>query len=753
MKIVLTEDRGRLGEPTDLPTHVYPQLAPAGAAYFDLPPSANGASEWARFSELVRGLSRRKGLILLTTLFGCATAIGLSLWTTPVYRATTSLEVQGLNEDFLDLRNMDSAAKPTAFSMESYIQTQADILQDEVLLERVIGKLHLASRPSFHPTGGVRQLVARYAPASAKLRLADERPIDILKSNLLILPSRRSHIIQISYESMDRQLSADVANTLAEEFLTYNQEARLHSASEIGQWLGPKLQEMKNKLEQSEAELHTWSQAAGLMLTSGNETVSEENLRHVQRELATAQADRIAKQSLYEMASRSTSDSFPPMLDTAGLREQQVKLTELRRQYAELSSLYTPDNYRVARVQAQINELETARQREALNIPRRAKNDYDAALAREFMLAKTYEGQSALVTRQARQRIRYDTLKREVDTNRRIYEATLQKAEEAGVATAIKPSGVRIIGTAKPPINPYRPKLPLNLSLGMAMGLCAGLIGAAVLERNKRVLRAPGEMRMYVDLPELGAIPAANHRSLHASKRQLLDLSPVPGRLELVTWEEKRSAMSESFREVLASLLYSSSCRTLLIASAWTMEGKTTVVSNLGIALAEIGKRVLLIDGDLRKPRLHDIFDQPNTWGLSNLLAEKESIADLPANVLTRKTAIPGLCLLPSGPATDQISTLLYSPRVHDLMSRFRQEFDYVLLDAPPVFQFADARVLAHSVDAVALVIRANRTDPSTARAAVERFQLVGVPVLGTILNDWDARAGEQYGYRYQYGY
>ncbi|MBZ5603668.1 MAG: polysaccharide biosynthesis tyrosine autokinase [Acidobacteriia bacterium] len=725
---------------------------PAMQTLIDVPYTAvDDRSEWARFADLGRLLSRRKRFLMFAVSLGLIGGAAATHWTTPVYRSSTSLEVQGLNEDFLDLRRIDSSAQPANFSAESFVQTQVDILQDDVVLDRVINRLKLPERAGFMPKPGVIAALAGSLPIPQSQQDDNLRPVDILREHLVVAPAPHSRIVRITYESSDPLLAADVVNGLADEFISYNLEARLNAANQVGQWLGPQLEEMKARLAQSEAELTTSSQAAGLLLSAGTESVAEERLRNVQRELATAQGDRISKESTYRMVSESPADSLPAALEPASLKENRAKLTDLRRQRAELSSLYTDDNYRVVRLQAQIDELDAAVQTEIRTIPKKYRSEYQAALGREMMLAKNYNAQAATVSQQARERIRYESLKRALEDNRQIYQSTLQKVKEAGIASAIKPSGVRIIGAATAPVRPFRPNAPLNLGLGLLSGLCLGLVGAATIDRSKRVVRVPGELRACVNVPELGAIPSGTYQSLYATpRRMLLDTRPQVS-MELATWQEKHSPISESFREVLASLMYSGSIQSLLVTSAAPMEGKTTIVSNLAIALAEIGKRVLLIDGDLRKPRLHEIFDQPNTWGLSTVLAEKDSIQELPVSALVRKTSIPGLSLLPAGPSTEQISTLLYSSRMQDLMTHFRQDFDYVFLDAPPVLRFSDARVLGHAADAVIIVARANKTAPDTVREAAARFQMVGIPVFGTILNDCDQRVLGQYGYGYQY--
>jgi receptor protein-tyrosine kinase len=215
--------------------------------------------------------------------------------------------------------------------------------------------------------------------------------------------------------------------------------------------------------------------------------------------------------------------------------------------------------------------------------------------------------------------------------------------------------------------------------------------------------------------------------------------------------ETQPAGLSESFRATLASILAAGrngdQAHILLVTSAKAMEGKTTVVSNLAIGLAEIGSTVLLIDGDMRRPRLHKVFDQANSWGLSDVLREKNAIEELPLDALVKKTAFPGVCLLPSGVCADNVFGLLWSGRMARLLPRFRQEFDYVLVDAPPCLEFADARIMARYTDQLLLVVRANHTNRRTAQVAVQRILLDGIPLMGVILNRYDPGQSDMYRY------
>ena len=336
---------------------------------------------------------------------------------------------------------------------------------------------------------------------------------------------------------------------------------------------------------------------------------------------------------------------------------------------------------------------------------------------------------------------------READANRRFYEAMLEKANDARMASVVSQSNIRLVAAAEPAARPYKPNLLLNLALGTLGGLVLAIGWVLLQEQNTAALHTPGEAGTYLALPELGAIPNDG-----AGTRSALRLFRSPNgkhRVERAVLEQASSCLSESFRNTLASILSArngDSPHVLVVTSSRPMEGKTTIVSNLGIALAEIGGKVLLIDGDMRRPQLHRIFDQDNGWGLSDFLREGNPTNEAPRDVPVNKTAIPHLYLLPGGTSTDNIFGLLYSGRMSQILARFREEFDYVLVDAPPCLEFADARKMARYADGLVLVVRANYTDRKTAEAAVQRLECDGIRVTGVILNRWDPSRSNLYG-------
>ncbi|MBI3696443.1 MAG: polysaccharide biosynthesis tyrosine autokinase [Acidobacteria bacterium] len=703
-------------------------------------------------------LRRRKGTVLLVTFVCGLTALLFSLPQTPVYQARALLEIQGLNENFLSMRDLDPTASTGSYSADSYLQTQVKVLRSQSLLERVVGKLKLDEWPEFAArrdrlSAWRRALgVPEAAPLPPK-----ERALAAAERNLLVRASPLTRLVEVLYDSPDPQLAAQFVDTLVQEFIDQNLEARWSTTQRTGEWLTRQLDDLKIKLEKSEDEMQTYARNSGLMFTAETDSVAEQKLQQLQEELSKAQANRVTKQSQYEIAKSSPAESLPEVLDNGPLRDYQVKLSDLRRELAELSSAFTPAYYKVKRVQAQVAELETTLQKERGNIIVRIRNEYESAERREKLLAAAYAAQAKLVSEQSGRAIHYRILKREVDTNRQLYESMLQKVKEAGIASAMRASNIRVVDTPKPPSRPYKPDLPLNGGVGLLTGLFGGVALVIVRERADRTLRAPGDAPACLKIPELGVIPL---RSVDSSRRTygaraaraLRNLRQKGGvdRVELVTWQHKPSLLAESFRATLTSILFSRPAgnrpQVLVLSSASPLDGKTTVVSNLGIALAEIRQKVLLIDADLRRPRLHDVFNVTNSWGLSDLLQERHLLDHCPREALARETGIPGLYLLPAGPGTAGIANLLHSDRMLELLRRFRQEFDVVLIDTPPMLHLSDARVLGRMADAAILVFRAGQTARSTALAARQRFAEDGTQVLGTVLNGWNP-ATSGYGY------
>jgi capsular exopolysaccharide synthesis family protein len=329
----------------------------------------------------------------------------------------------------------------------------------------------------------------------------------------------------------------------------------------------------------------------------------------------------------------------------------------------------------------------------------------------------------------------------------------------------------RVVDRARVPRNPSAPNVTRNLGVGLFAGLLLGVALVLLRERTDASIRVPGTLPLYGKVRELGVIPSSGADAEVAARTRHRILGPLAGAraltasgrgiapVELATWNRKGSPLAESFRATLTSILMSAhdgqDRRVLLVTSPLPREGKSTLVTNLAVALAEMHQRVLVIDADLRRPRVHAIFGQSNTWGLSDLLADETPCADYPADALARTTEVPGLFSIPSGLGGADAIQALYSSRMAELLDRLRQEFDAILIDTPPVLTVADARILSRLADGVVLVVRAGQTQRDSATMAMNMFEADGIQVLGTVLNDWNPRhtgaAFERGGHGYYY--
>jgi capsular exopolysaccharide synthesis family protein len=594
----------------------------------------------------------------------------------------------------------------------------------------------------------------------------------------IIRASGRTRIVQISSDSTHPKLAAEFANTLADEFIDQNLEARWMMTERTGEWLSNQLGDMRIKLEYSEAKLQEYARRSGLLYTSEDSNIAAERLQQLQQALSAAQADRVAKQSRYELATTSPSQTLPDVLDDSSLRAYQTSLTDLHRQAAELRTTYKSEHSKLRRVEAQIEALEAALQSERGAIVTRIRNDFEETTRREALLKGDYDAQARLVNEQAEKAIQYNILRREVESNREIHDAMLQRVKEASVAAALRASNVRVVDPAEVPTSPYRPSIHRNVMVGLLMGGLCGVAFIYMRERSDRTIQNPGDTSYYLNTRELGVIPTANrkralkiiyrpnsdgrtrtlgYRLTEKEKEKEEKPRLGPSRVELVTWQSNPSVIAESFRATLSSILFSgqngSRPRVLTVTSASPGEGKTTVTSNLAIALAHLHQRVLLIDADLRRPRMHTIFNLEQHNGLSDLLLKRCSLTTEPLDGSIRQTSIENLFVLPSGQG-EQHSTathLLYSQHMDEFLRRLKQEFDMVLIDSPPMLQIPDARILGRLSDAVVLVVRAGLTTRDTALAARQMFDEDGTRLLGSVLNYWDPKTRSNG--RYSYGY
>jgi succinoglycan biosynthesis transport protein ExoP len=451
------------------------------------------------------------------------------------------------------------------------------------------------------------------------------------------------------------------------------------------------------------------------------------------------------------------------VLDDAVLRGYQQELEKLKRERAVLTITYTASYDKVKKIDAQMAAVQKSYEAEITSTLKRIKNDYDASLRQEKLLMSGYDSQSQRVGSEASKTAQYNSLKREVDTQHQMYQTLLVQQTEANLSSSVPINPIRIVEASAPPDAPYKPKPVLNISLGAMFGLV--MAGGIVFlrERMDRSIKSPGASRRLFNAPELGVIPnlGSNGNGLprangRGPKSMVLNGAHEDASTALVTWQSGPAFITESFRGTLASILRNQSTnksqKMILITSPGPAEGKTTVVQNLGIALAESGRKVLLVDADFRRPHLHRKFSLPNEWGLIDVLCEDRPLSEYSPEQLGVFTGFPGLSIFPNRLTQNNVSKALYSPRLKTILDTLVERYDMVIVDAPPILSVADTRIIASLTDALILVLRSGVTQREAAMEAYHRIQEDGLALLGTVLTDYDLSSDRRRQYYYDYG-
>jgi polysaccharide biosynthesis transport protein len=691
------------------------------------------------------------GTLLLSVLY--------TLVAPKVYKSEVILEVMGINQDFMNSKEVDPTSNQV--TGDQYIETQTKLLKSPPVVNKTAQVLApkvpaaIASGQGLFGTvrGWIGEPVAA-TPAEGEaviLKMLDDAKVKV---------DGTSDLISLTVLGPEPQLTADTANTLTGQFIEQAEEARGNSAGDTNKFLAAQLADARKKLQDSENDLQNYARQTGIVIPSeSQESVAADKLRQINTDLAKAEADEAESQANVEVAHDNASETMPQVLDDPTLRDNRSRLADLRRQLSDLSVTLTPANYKIQQLQAQIADLEQQSAHQRSNIIKRLGVANSATERRKQLLNKAYNQQLGVVSDQSVKEVHYNILKKEVDANRDIYQSMLQRVKEASIVAALRSSDVRVVSPGLVPASAYRPSFPLNLSLGLLLGLTFSTCYILLRERNDASLRSPGQSVKHLNVPELAVIPSARIGNSERIPLTLRNLSGVTALTEskngltggnsamvdkdMVQWCQDETMMADAYRSAITSILLSRvngvSPRVILVTSPRPKAGKTTTVANLGISLAEIGRRVLLIDGDLRRPRLGKLFGLQFATGLSDALIDGGTGA-ITLDSVIRTSPVPGLSVLPGGSEPANISKLLHSTYLDSLIETARSEYDFVLIDSPPMMGMADARLLSRNADGVILISRAGETSPEQLGEARERLADDGTPVIGTILNGCDLR-------------
>ena len=675
------------------------------------------------FPTLMRIISQWRWLIIAAVGLGIAAAVVVTLLTTPLYRSSVTLEVNPPSVEIMEEKPSASAPLTTPWD---FVATQAGLLESKSLAERVAQDLNLANNKAFVDVPGDAQKRLNAAAGKVARGLSVEIP-------------EEGQLIRFSYSAESPQLSAAIANGIADGFINSTLQRRYEASAYARQFLDKQISKTRADLEKTERQLVAYAQQQGIINTASGEdakipsdanSLQGESLVALNKALADAIARRVAAEGAYRQAQAMGAGEVAA--GTSSLRQARAALEA---EYQDKRTLMKPEHPEMLSLRSRIEELDRQIAREGAQVVSgRASalaGEYRAALGAERALQGRVAALKGSVLDLRGRSIQYQILQRDVDTNRSLYDALLQRYKEIGVAGGVGASPVSIVDRAQVPASPYKPNLPLNLALGLMFGLLGGVGGAVGFEMLNDVVKTREDVRNKLGLAPLGAIPKRVGRGSFVE-----DL------------KDPSSTVSEAYSAVAAALRFSTESgvpKALLLTSTRASEGKSSSALALAQNFARRGKSVLLIDADLRKPAFKAGTDR---MGLTKLLTNEDAVSD---HVV--KTQYDNLWLLPSGPLPPNPADLLATSRFQQILHDTTDHFDVTIIDAPPTLGLADGPLLGAVAGNILFIIEAGKTRTSAAVDALNRLEASGAHILGAVLTK-ATETGSGYGYgHYGYGY
>lgn len=691
-------------------------------------------------------LHKRRGIVATCLGVSLAVAVLYNYTTRPVYRATTQILIDRDTPNVLPNKELVELVQGGM----DYYQTQYQLLKGRTLAERAVERLklqthpELATGPMMNPWERVRGFFGR--PPSA---VVDTSGLPLspaaaaFRSRIEVDPLPGSRLVNLHFRAYDPQVAADAVNTLAQLYIEQSLELRYTTSTEATGWLSDRLKEQQAKVETAERALQEYREREGLVNQEERQGLVEQKLEMLQGAVLDARTDRIAKESLYnQIASQGPGqiDSFPLVLGSEPVQALKAELAMLQKEEARLAETLGDRHPDMVRVRGQIRQTQDKMRTEIRAVAAAAESEYRTALAKEARLAASLEAVKREAQETNRKSIEHGALKREVETNRQLYQDLLTKTKQTGLETELKTTNIRVVEKAETPRGPVSPNRVRNYQVALILGLLVGVGLALGFEHLDNTFKSPEDVKEHLQVPFLGMVPDVEAKTASGAARG-------PNASQVL--RSPNSAVADAYRVLRTNLIFSSAeatGRVLVVSSASPGEGKTTTLANLAAALAQNGAKVLAVDGDLRRPTLNQHFGLQKTPGLSDLIVGKAA-----ASQAIQSTRIDGLQLIPCGYLPPNPAELLGSPMMKQVMEALRAHYDWVLVDAPPLLAMADAAVLASLAEGVVMVIAAEQaTKPAVVRA-IEQVRSVGGKITGVVLNRVNLERNSYY-YSQYYG-
>ncbi|MCU1309738.1 MAG: hypothetical protein JWO20_863 [Candidatus Angelobacter sp.] len=708
----------------------------------DATPNKHEEEDWSR---LLRALQRhwRQSLIIAAAVSLCAAIAVLLI--KPEYEPTARIEVDSPGNELFSLERGQGA------DSIAYAETQAKSLETDQLAIAVIRKLHLDRNPEFsvgqNQSNGADPQGQPAKDDGLNVTAAEHDALRTFRRSLEVKRDPSSWLINVSFAAHDPKLAALVSNTIIEEFIRTSYQNRHDAIMESTQWLSHQLDDIRSRKEDSNRTLADFQKSSGITPLGNAQSTFGEKLVELNRQLTIAQADRIQMEALLQKISAMNTDALPQLKADPVVQEISKKLSASRAELNRSGIVYGKNHPKTKELQAEIDELQTQLKAQQNSAFSNLKTSYAAAHAREGLL----NSQMKSASKEMGQMAQYEALKKEAEANETLYNALYTKVKEAGISAESKSSNIRWIDRAHVLDSPTRPRRARDIGFGILAGIVCGILFAFVREGMDNKIHSLEDVRTVTGVSSISLVPiiAAANPELNGARKPSLRQSN--GGAELFLLDRPGSAESEALRGLFTSLCLARprrSSQVLLVASAMASEGKTTIATNLSIALARQGSTCIL-DADLRKTRVANIFGFQSQHGLSDVLTGHSLLQE----VLVPAPGVPNLTLLPCGSLHANAGELICSDRMGEVLNQLRQQFQFVVVDSSPILPYADARAISRLVDGVIFVGRFGvSTRPAIQRSLELLEQVQSAPVLELVLNAVDLTSSE-YGYNYGYAY
>ncbi|MGA2192856.1 MAG: polysaccharide biosynthesis tyrosine autokinase [Nitrospirota bacterium] len=688
------------------------------------------------FQGYLKVLKNRSVTLIFVFLVVYAMILAVTFTMTPIYKATAQVYIDPATSD-LGLQQQPAAQVDPV----TYTQTQIGIIKSEAIAKKVVSKLHLdqLEQSRREKPNGLGKLLGTYWPRDAQNDGADSlhRTINAFRENLEVTAVKNSNLVNVSYESGNPALAATIVNATVQAFVEQNIEMKVTPAKEAVNWLNKEMADIKEKMNQSSDQLQEFKRQKGIIVTGDKQSnISLQALSDLNSKVLAAEAKRSEAEIKYRQVlelSKSPEGvmSHPDVINDKLIQDIKAQRGLLAKEIADNEEKLGAKHPKMVQLRSEMDSLNKQMENESNLVISSLKTDYEQSLKAEQSLKRAFDQQKTEAMNYEKRSTEYEIKNQDVEGARDLYTSMLKKFQESTLIGNINLSSAQVLDEASVPISPVRPKKQLNIILGFIISIIAGVSSAFVVERLDNTCKSPEDIEDALGLPFLGIVPT-NKAFQGKHDADLLEVISFP-----------TSPVAESFRNIRSNILMTKADeppKVIQTCSAMHSEGKSTFSYNLACIMAAMGDSVVLIDGDMRKPKMHSKFGMQNKKGLSSLLSQQSS----PDQVILG-TKVPNLSIITSGPIPPNPGELLGSATMKSLIKSLRERFDRIIIDSPAFLGIADAALLAAVSDGVVMVVRSGLTSKDHVTRAQKSLDSINIKILGVVLNDQSKKSVDYY--------